>query len=134
MSIPDALLPNWASLVTRWPDDEITAFVTDVEADHLHPKFAKQRLAREITARWHSEEAADAAEERWEREVGAGEGVTEAEELSLSVPLAGMGLLDLLVAAANGAVTERGPTARHPGWRAGRRGAAGRRGPPLRGG
>lgn len=99
MSIPDELLGNWAGLVTRWSDDEVSAFVSDVEADHLHPKFAKQRLAREITARWHSEEAADAAEERWEREVGAGEGVTEAEELTISVPLVGMGLLELIVAA-----------------------------------
>jgi tyrosyl-tRNA synthetase len=91
MSIPDELLANWAGLVTRWSDDEVNAFVSDVEADHLHPKFAKQRLAREITARWHSEEAADAAEERWEREVGAGEGVTEAEELTFRCHWLGWG-------------------------------------------
>jgi tyrosyl-tRNA synthetase len=99
LSIPDALLPNWAGLVTRWTDAEAAEFVADLQADRIHPKAAKQRLAREIVARWHTEEDAETAEERWEREVGGGEGVSELEEMDVSVALAGISLPDLLVAA-----------------------------------
>jgi tyrosyl-tRNA synthetase len=101
MSIPDELLPNWAGLVTRWTDDEARAFVADLEADRIHPKAAKQRLAREVVARWHTDAAADEAEERWQREVGGGQGVSiaEFEEVEVSVPLAGISLPDLLVVA-----------------------------------
>jgi tyrosyl-tRNA synthetase len=99
MSIPDTLLPNWARLVTRWADAEADAFVADLEGDDLHPKAAKQALAREVVSRWHSGEAAAAAEERWEREVGGGAGVSDPEEVTVSVPLAGISLPDLLVAA-----------------------------------
>jgi tyrosyl-tRNA synthetase len=97
MSIPDALLPNWGGLVTTWTDAEAASFVSELEAGQLHPKAAKQLLAREIVARWHTEEAAVEAEERWEREVGGGEGVTELEEVDVTVPLAGISLPDLLV-------------------------------------
>ena len=101
MSIPDTLLPNWAGLVTRWADAEVDAFVADLQADRIHPKAAKQRLAREIVARWHTDADADTAEQRWEREVGGGEGmgISELEEMDVSVALAGISLPDLLVAA-----------------------------------
>ncbi len=101
MSIPDDLLPNWAGLVTRWTDDEARAFVADLEADRIHPKAAKQRLAREVVARWHSDDAADEAEERWEREVGGGEGISLAgsRRSRCRCPLAGISLPDVLVAA-----------------------------------
>lgn len=99
MNIPDVLLPSWARLVTRWTDPEADAFVSDLEADQIHPKLAKQQLAREVVSRWHSEEAAAEAEERWEREVSTGEGVSEIAAVTLNVPLAGIGLMDLLVAA-----------------------------------
>jgi tyrosyl-tRNA synthetase len=99
MSIPDSLLPNWAALVTRWTDEETEALLADLAADRLHPKAAKQQLAREIVSRWHSESAAAEAEARWEQEVSAGGGVSELEETSVTVPLAGISLPDLLVAA-----------------------------------
>jgi tyrosyl-tRNA synthetase len=99
MSIPDSLLPNWAGLVTRWTDEETEAMLADLAADQLHPKAAKQQLAREIVSRWHSDAAAAEAEARWEQEVSAGGGVSELEETSVTVPLAGISLPDLLVAA-----------------------------------
>jgi tyrosyl-tRNA synthetase len=108
MSIPDGLLANWAGLVTRWSEAETSAFVADVEADRVHPKAAKQQLAREIVGRWHGEDAAAEAEGRWEREVGGGEGVdvSSLEEVEVSVPLAGISLPDLLVVA--GLASSRG--------------------------
>jgi len=95
MSIPDELMDNWAHLVTRWSDEEADAFVASVASRELHAKAAKQRLAREIVARWHSAEAADAAEGEWERIVGRGEGVAEMPEFALA---AGP-IVDLLVGA-----------------------------------
>jgi tyrosyl-tRNA synthetase len=80
MSIPDVLMDNWAHLVTRWSDTEADAFVASIASGELHGKAAKQRLAREIVSRWHSEEAALSAEREWERAVGHGEGVAELEE------------------------------------------------------
>ena len=77
MSIPDELMDNWTHLVTRWSDEEADAFVASVASGELHAKAAKQRLAREVVARWHSEAEALAAEEEWERAVGQGQGVAE---------------------------------------------------------
>ena len=99
MSIPDSLLSNWAGLVTRWTTAEADAFVGDLSSGELHPKAGKQQLAREIVSRWHSEAAAAEAEARWEREVSAGGGVSELDETAITVPLAGISLPDLLVAA-----------------------------------
>ena len=99
MSIPDSLLPNWVRLVTRWTDAEAEAFLANLAADRTHPKAAKQQLAREIVSRWHSEEAAAEAEARWEQEVSGGQVVSEIEETTVTVPLAGISLPDLLVSA-----------------------------------
>jgi tyrosyl-tRNA synthetase len=83
MSIPDTLMDNWAHLVTRWSDEEADAFVASVASGELHAKAAKQRLAREIVTRWHSEAAALNAEREWERAVGQGEGVAELDEVAV---------------------------------------------------
>ncbi|MGH2462410.1 MAG: tyrosine--tRNA ligase [Candidatus Limnocylindria bacterium] len=99
MSVSDDLLPNWARLVTRWTDPEAEALITDVQAERVHPKAAKQRLAREIVSRWHSDAAAAEAEARWEQEVSGGQIVAEIDEAVVTVPLAGISLPDLLVAA-----------------------------------
>jgi tyrosyl-tRNA synthetase len=83
MSIPDALMDNWAHLVTRWSDAEADAFVASVASGELHAKTAKQRLAREIVSRWHSDADADAAAAEWERVIGRGEGVADLPEVSV---------------------------------------------------
>jgi tyrosyl-tRNA synthetase len=83
MSIPDALMDNWAHLVTRWSDAEADAFVASVASGELHAKAAKQRLAREIVSRWHSDADADAAAAEWERVIGRGEGVADLPEVSV---------------------------------------------------
>jgi tyrosyl-tRNA synthetase len=95
MSIPDELMDNWAHLVTRWSDDEADAFVASIISGELHAKAAKQRLAREIVSRWHSEEEALAAEDEWERTVGRGELAAELREIALPAG----GVLDVLVGA-----------------------------------
>jgi len=98
MSIPDELMDNWAHLVTRWTDAEADALVAAVAAGELHPKEAKQRLAREIVARWHGTEAAAAAEAEWGRRVVKGEFTADAV-IALAVPSSGIDLPDLVVRA-----------------------------------
>ena len=74
MSIPDSALPQW------W---ELVAGGGDHPAD---PMVWKLELARRITARWHGEEAARAAEEHFARVVRRGEAPKEVEEVRLEGP------------------------------------------------
>jgi tyrosyl-tRNA synthetase len=46
--------------------DEIVGLKRDMEAGTLHPKEIKMRLARELTTRFHSEDAAQNAEKNFE--------------------------------------------------------------------
>jgi tyrosyl-tRNA synthetase len=96
MSIPDELMDNWTHLVTRWTDAEADALVASVASGETHPKAAKQRLAREIVARWHGDEAADAAEAEWERRVVQGD-VTAEAVIAFAIPPDGIDLPDLVV-------------------------------------
>jgi tyrosyl-tRNA synthetase len=98
MSIPDALMDNWAHLVTRWTDAEADALVASVASGEMHPKTAKQRLAREIVARWHGEEGAAGAEAEWERRVVQGEFSAD-KVIAMAVPASGIDLPDLVMRA-----------------------------------
>ena len=61
MSISDELMWNYYELLSAKSLDEIAALKKGVESGSVHPKEAKENLAREITARYHDEAAADAA-------------------------------------------------------------------------
>lgn len=50
-----------------------------------HPKEAKIRLARAVISGYHSEQAADEAAERWQREVGGGELPADIPTVTLSL-------------------------------------------------
>ena len=62
LSISDELMWRWYTLLSFRSMDEIAALKREVEAGR-NPKDAKVMLAREITARFHSAQAADAAEQ-----------------------------------------------------------------------
>jgi tyrosyl-tRNA synthetase len=96
MSIPDELMDNWAHLVTRWTDAEADALVASVASGSLHPKAAKQQLAREIVARWHGDEAAAAAEADWEQAISRGEGIAELPTVELVAPDGRLTLLEVM--------------------------------------
>ena len=66
MSIPDALMVKYFRLVTDVHPDEADAVAAGLEAGSLHPGATKRRLARELVALYHSTEAADAAERRFD--------------------------------------------------------------------
>ncbi len=62
LSISDELMWRWFLLLSWRPEAEIAALKRDVEQGR-NPKDAKVMLAKEITARFHSAAAADAAEQ-----------------------------------------------------------------------
>ena len=73
MSIPDELMWMYYELITEVPLSEITSLKQGVEEGRLHPKGVKQRLAREIVARFYDAEKAKEAEAHFDRVVSAGE-------------------------------------------------------------
>ncbi len=74
MSLPDDLIPLYFELLTDIPDDELDAIHAAMTPDTrsageggLNPMDLKKRLGEELTATFHSPEAAAAAREEFER-------------------------------------------------------------------
>lgn len=64
LSIPDRLMYDFFVLATNTPNTELPAVK---EAIVSHPRDTKRRLAKELVALYHSQEAAVAAEEEFDR-------------------------------------------------------------------
>ena len=90
LSISDALMWRWYTLLSFKSESFIATLKAEVNAGR-NPKEAKVALAKEITARFHSAAAADAAEQDFiNRSKG---GIPETiEEISLPLDAAGSGL------------------------------------------
>jgi tyrosyl-tRNA synthetase len=67
MSIPDELMWSYYELVTDRTPDEIAALKKEVSVGSLHPMDVKMRLAREIIAGFHGENAGRKAAENFQR-------------------------------------------------------------------
>ncbi|MGH2739140.1 MAG: tyrosine--tRNA ligase [Actinomycetota bacterium] len=67
MSIPDDLIVSWFRLCTALEPSDVEAIEHGLAEGSLHPADQKRRLAREIVGLYHSEEAATAAEKRFDR-------------------------------------------------------------------
>src|SRR5437773_2422691 len=67
MSIPDALMPPYYELVTDRTPREIEVLKKEVAGGALHPMDAKMRLAREVIAGFHGQDAARKAAENFQR-------------------------------------------------------------------
>jgi tyrosyl-tRNA synthetase len=65
MSIPDELIINYFNYATKVASDEIEKLKKQLKNDEINPKIIKQRLAREIVALYHGDEAAILAEEEF---------------------------------------------------------------------
>jgi tyrosyl-tRNA synthetase len=65
MSISDEMMWRYWTLLTDLRPNEIEQMRADVASGVLHPMEAKKRLARTITAGFHSEDAAQTADENW---------------------------------------------------------------------
>lgn len=66
MSIPDELIPEWFRLCTGLSPQELDRIESGLKNGSQHPGELKRGLAREIVARYHGQEAARAAEERFD--------------------------------------------------------------------
>jgi tyrosyl-tRNA synthetase len=65
--------------------EEIAALKADMERGRVHPKAVKVRLARELVARFHDQDAADAAEKNFEQVFKRHELPDDIPEKTLSV-------------------------------------------------
>ncbi len=96
LSISDVLMWRWYTLLSFKSEAQIAALKAEVEAGR-NPKDAKVALAKEITARFHSALAADAAEQDF---INRSKGGVPDEIAELSLPLgeggAALGIAALL--------------------------------------
>jgi tyrosyl-tRNA synthetase len=67
LSISDTLMFRYFALLSDLSNSEIANLKEKVEGGSLHPKEAKKSLARELTARFHGPQAAQLAEENFEK-------------------------------------------------------------------
>jgi tyrosyl-tRNA synthetase len=67
MSISDELMLNYYTLLSNKSIEDISRIKAGLADGSLHPKQAKSDLAREITARFTSEEVAAATAEEWNK-------------------------------------------------------------------
>jgi len=87
LSISDTLMWRYYELLSTQTLDEIEALKVGVENGSLHPKKVKESLALEITARFHSEEAALGAQAEFERVHAQSEIPSEMDEFTLEGPI-----------------------------------------------
>ena len=80
MSIPDDLMENYWTLLTTVPLDEVRETLRTE-----HPRDAKERLARTVTARYHGEAVAEAAAEDFRRVFAENEQPADIPEARLSL-------------------------------------------------
>ncbi len=84
MSVSDELMFRYYELVSDLSNAEIEELKQGLEKGALHPKEIKQKLARELTARYHSEEDAQKAEQHFETVFAKHDLPDEMPEFSLS--------------------------------------------------
>jgi len=85
MSINDELMWKYWVFLTDLTQSQIDAMKADVAAGKLHPMDAKKNLARTIVAGFHSEAAAQEADENWARMFQQKETAENLEEVHISL-------------------------------------------------
>ena len=104
MRISDQLMTRWYELLTTITPKELAKLRTDLSSGQLHPREAKVSLAKFLISRFHSAQAAQAAEDEFNR-IFVDKGLPD-EIPSFEMPAGEAGLLQLMVqlglAASNG--------------------------------
>ena len=77
MQLPDSLMQSYYELLTDLPLSDVQSLLAG------HPKQAKVTLAKTVIGQYHAAAEADAAAERWQREVGDGALPTDIPEVAL---------------------------------------------------
>ncbi|HVE41070.1 MAG TPA: tyrosine--tRNA ligase [Planctomycetota bacterium] len=90
MSMPDAIMKEWYTLLTHLPMDEIEKLC---DSTKTHPKSAKDRLAREVVKGYHPGKEDGAALE-WQKKFSEGEVPKEMPELTAPAEI---GIVDLIM-------------------------------------
>ena len=67
LSVSDELMFRFYELLSDLSMEEIAVLKKDMEQGRIHPKAVKVRLAKELVARFHDRDAADAAEKNFEQ-------------------------------------------------------------------
>jgi len=80
MSLPDELMRHYFILCTDVPLDEVEAMERDWREGRVNPRDVKRRLAREIITLYHSQSAAEHADEQFMRIFSQREMPTEVPE------------------------------------------------------
>ncbi len=93
MSIPDALMREWYTLLTDLPTGEVDAILAG------HPNDAKKRLGAEVVRWFNGPEAAERALSDWAVQFAGGKGGDPVDMPEVSIPAGEMNALDLIVAA-----------------------------------
>jgi tyrosyl-tRNA synthetase len=96
MSVPDKAMGKFFRLVTRWTPPQIQELETGLAEGRLHPRDVKMKLAREIVSIYHSEAAAEQAEQEFVRVFQQGNIPEEMPEYRLQP---GQTVLEVLVVA-----------------------------------
>jgi tyrosyl-tRNA synthetase len=96
MSIPDSAMANYFELVTRWNPQEIRQLNDGLKSGDLHPMEVKMKLAREIVAIYHGDDAVAPAEEAFRRIFQEGDVPRDMPEFKLG---GGEALVDVMVEA-----------------------------------
>jgi tyrosyl-tRNA synthetase len=84
LSIPDHLIMDYFELLTDVSDEELTIFCGALENDSVNPMILKKRLARELVSQFHSHQAAQTAEQQFEKVVQQRETPEDIEEWPIS--------------------------------------------------
>jgi len=88
MSMPDAIMKEWYTLLTSLPLDEIERLCSK-----MHPKAAKDRLAREIVQGYHPGKA-DAAAQEWDSKFSKGDVPKDMPDLDVPAEI---GIVDVVM-------------------------------------
>jgi len=94
MSIPDALMANYYTLLTSVPTDEVAALC---DGNQTHPREAKARLGKLIVEQYYDVAAAEAAAAEFDRVFSERQDPTDMP--TIPVPAGGIKLVDLMVQA-----------------------------------
>jgi tyrosyl-tRNA synthetase len=98
MSIPDSLMDNWFRMVTPLPDERIHSLIDPAQ---VHPREAKDILARSIVEQYHTAADAEKASEDFRARFTKGEVLADTEIKSVPAAMVvdgKIGVLNLLKA------------------------------------
>jgi tyrosyl-tRNA synthetase len=100
MSIKDDLMPHYFEWATDLPMEEVRAILDGLANGSLHPREAKEKLARQIVTELHSAAAADEAAGAFAKQFREGEAPAEIPDVRVVKDGATtLNVVDLLVRA-----------------------------------